>query len=73
MLNARRELEALLDGCDDAALGRAIMHETLGRMTVRQIVEKMAQHEDEHGADVKKLVRQVPASARVTIPLTRRS
>jgi uncharacterized damage-inducible protein DinB len=72
MLNARRELDALLDGADDAALDRAIRHERLGRMTVREIAVKMAEHEDEHAAEIARLVRQVPATGRVTIPLTRR-
>jgi hypothetical protein len=73
MLNVRRELDALLDGCDDAAVDRALMHECFGRMTIADIVVKMAAHEDEHAAELAKLVRQVPSSGRVTIPLTRRS
>jgi hypothetical protein len=73
MLNVRRELDALLDGCDEAALERALMHERFGRMTIADIAVKMAAHEDEHAAEVAKLVRQVPSSGRVTIPLTRRS
>jgi hypothetical protein len=63
----------LLAGCDEAALERALIHERIGRMTVRDVVVKMAGHEDEHAAEVAKLVRQVPASGRVIIPLTRRS
>jgi uncharacterized damage-inducible protein DinB len=73
MLNVRRELDALLAGCDEAALGRTIVHERIGRMTIADIAVKMAAHEDEHAAEVAKLVRQVPSSGRVTIPLTRRS
>jgi uncharacterized damage-inducible protein DinB len=73
MLNARRELDALLAGCDEASLGRAIVHERIGRMTIADIAVKMAAHEEEHAAEIAKLVRQVPASARVIIPLTRRS
>jgi uncharacterized damage-inducible protein DinB len=72
MLNVRRELDALLADCDDAALARPIIHERIGRMTVEQIAVKMASHEEEHAADVARLVRQVPSSARVIIPLTRR-
>lgn len=73
MLNVRRELRALLDGRTEEALSRAIFHERLGRMTVRDMVVKMAQHEDEHGAEVAALVRQAPASGRVIIPLAQRS
>lgn len=73
MLNARRDLEGVLDACDDAGLERAINHERLGRMTIRQIAAKMAGHEAQHGEEIARLVRQVPATARVIIPLTRRS
>ena len=73
MLNARRDLDALLDRCGDAQLDRAIRHERLGRVTVGDMFTKMTVHESEHGAEIAKLVRQVPASGRVIIPLTRRS
>lgn len=74
MLNARRELEAALDRCDDEALeARAIRHETRGRMTLESIFVKMAQHEDEHRMEMTRLVKLAPASARVIIPLARRS
>ena len=73
MLNVRRELDALLAGCDEAALRRTVVHERIGRLTIADIAVKMAAHEDEHAAEVAKLVRQVPSSGRVTIPLTRRS
>lgn len=73
MLNVRRELDALISACDEAALGRAIVHERIGRMTVAEIAVKMAAHEEEHAGDVARLVRQAPSSARVIIPLTRRS
>ena len=42
-------------------------------MTVEAIAVKMAQHEDEHTAEIARLVRQAPAGGRVIIPLTRRS
>lgn len=73
MLNTRRELDALIEGCDEAAFQRALVHERLGRMTIREIAVKMAGHEEEHAIEVAKLARQVPASGRVIIPLTRRS
>jgi uncharacterized damage-inducible protein DinB len=86
MLNTRRDLDAVLNACDDRALqARAIRHETLGRMTLEQIMMKMAGHEAEHAADVAALVKQLPPSARVragvsggepgavTIPLVPRS
>ena len=73
MLNARRDLLAVLERCDDAALERVAVHETLGRMTVREMMTKMAGHEDEHAADVARLVKLAPASARVILPLVRRS
>lgn len=73
MLNVRRELDALLAECDEPEIARAIVHERIGRMTIADIAVKMAAHEDEHAAEVAKLVRQVPSSARVIIPMTRRS
>src|SRR5262245_7644140 len=74
MLNTRRDLEAVLDACDDRALQtRAIRHETAGRMTLEQIMLKMAGHEAEHAADVAILVKLASKSARVTIPLAPRS
>jgi uncharacterized damage-inducible protein DinB len=73
MQAARRDLDALLGGCDGAALARAVRHQRLGRMTVADIAAKMASHEDEHAADVARLIRQTPAAGRVIIPLSRRS
>jgi uncharacterized damage-inducible protein DinB len=73
MQAARRNLDELLAGCDEQRAGRAIQHERLGRMTVAQIAAKIAQHEDEHAAEVARLVRQAPSGGRVIIPLTRRS
>ena len=73
MLNARRDLEAVLAACDDDTLGRAIVHERIGRMTIAEIAAKLAAHESEHTAEIARLVRQVPPSARVIIPLTPRS
>lgn len=61
MQAARRDLEALLDGCDDGALERAVRHETLGRMTVRQMAEKMASHEVEHAEAVAAIIPGLPA------------
>jgi uncharacterized damage-inducible protein DinB len=72
MQASRRDIEALLDG-GDAALARTIMHERIGRMSVRDIVKKMADHEQEHGESVAVLVRQAAAARRVTIPLAPRS
>ena len=60
MQAARRDLDTLLAGCDEAALERAMQHERLGRMTVRDIAVKMTAHEDEHAADVARLARQAP-------------
>lgn len=73
MLNARRDLLDVLDGCDKDVLERAVQHERLGRMTVAEMALKMANHEAEHDGSIAKLVRQQPASGRVTIPLVRRS
>jgi uncharacterized damage-inducible protein DinB len=69
---SRRDLEALLD-TGDAALDRAIVHERIGRMTVEQIVKKMADHEREHTESIAVLARQAQNARRVTIPLTPRS
>ena len=73
MLNTRRDLEAVLDGCDDIGLARTIWHESRGPMTVEAIAVKMTDHEREHARAIGLLVKQAPASARVTIPLARRS
>lgn len=69
---SRREIEALLDA-GDAGLMRTIMHERIGRMTVEDIVKKMADHDDEHAKSVAVLARQAASARRVTIPLARRS
>ena len=69
---SRREIEALLSA-GDAGLKRTIMHERIGRMTVEDIVKKMAGHEDEHATTVAALARQAASARRVTIPLARRS
>lgn len=73
LLNTRRDLMALLEACDEADLQRAILHETLGRMTVDEIAVKMSEHEDEHATAISALVKQAPVSARVIIPLAQRS
>lgn len=73
MLNARRDLDALLDRCDDARLERALHHERIGRMTIADVAVKMREHEEEHTSEIAKLARQAPPSARVTIPLVPRS
>jgi uncharacterized damage-inducible protein DinB len=68
MLNTWRDLEAVLDRCDEPSLdAHAIRHETLGRMTLREIAVKMARHEDEHRVEIAKLVKQAPPSARVAL------
>jgi uncharacterized damage-inducible protein DinB len=72
MQASRRDIEALLDAGDEA-LQRAIVHERIGRMTVEQIVRKMADHEHEHTVQIASLARQAQTTRRVTIPLTPRS
>jgi uncharacterized damage-inducible protein DinB len=72
MQAARRDIEALLDA-GDAVLARTIKHERIGRMTIEEIVKKMADHEREHGESIAALSRQAINARRVTIPLTRRS
>ena len=73
LLNARRDLEAVLSMGGQAALQRPIRHETIGFMTIEQIMLKMSGHEIEHTEEIQRLVKQAPASARVIIPLTTRS
>ena len=73
MQAARRDLDDLLARCDEAALGRAVKHERLGRMTVAGLAAKMASHEREHAAEAAAIIRQLPATGRVIIPLARRS
>ena len=77
MQAARRDLERVLDAAaasgDDAALERTIVHERIGRMTVKDIVEKMSQHEQEHATEVASLARQAQTASHVIIPLKPRS
>ena len=73
LLNARRDLESLLERCDEAGFGRGFVHERFGRMSVLDAVIKLRDHEREHERDVARLVRQAPASARVILPLMQRS
>ncbi len=69
---SRRDVESLLDAGEDV-LHRSIMHERIGRMTVEQIVVKMAGHEREHTVEIASLARQAQNARRVTIPITPRS
>jgi hypothetical protein len=71
MQATRRSLERVLEG-GDSVLERAIIHERLGRMSVRDIAVKMSSHEAEHAAEIERLGRLAPAG-RVTIPLAPRS
>jgi uncharacterized damage-inducible protein DinB len=77
MQAARRDLERVLDATEapsgEAALERAIVHERIGRMTVKDIMVKMASHEVEHAAEIGALVRQAQAASHVIIPLKPRS
>jgi uncharacterized damage-inducible protein DinB len=73
MLNTRRELQLLLEASSDEGLQRTAMHETLGRMTIGQMADKMATHEIEHVEEIAALVKKAPRSARVIIPLAARS
>jgi len=73
MQASRRDLERVLDVCDDAALARTIVHERIGPMTIAQIVAKMSEHEQEHALDVGSLARQAQAASHVIIPLKPRS
>jgi uncharacterized damage-inducible protein DinB len=77
MQAARRDLEQVLDEAaaagDDVALERAIVHERIGRMTVKDIMVKMTTHEDEHAAEIGTLARQAQAASHVIIPLKPRS
>jgi len=69
---SRRDAEHILDS-GEAAFARAIIHERLGRTTIGAMLTKMAAHEAEHASEVESLARQARATARVIIPLTRRS
>jgi uncharacterized damage-inducible protein DinB len=78
MQASRRDLERVLDACAGAAdpaaaLGRAIVHERIGRMTVKDIMVKMAGHEAEHADEVAGLARQAQSASHVIIPLKPRS
>lgn len=72
---SRRDLLAVLDAAEGAgagALDGAIIHERLGRMTVASMMQKQADHEREHAADVSRLASQAAAASRVALPLTER-
>jgi hypothetical protein len=72
LLGVRRELESLLDLPD--VLDRALVHERLGRMTVRDLARKMAHHEREHADAIAALREAIPPLPRpVTVPLRERS
>ncbi len=73
MQASRRDLERVLDASDDLTLERAIVHERIGKMTIRQIMAKMAQHEQEHADEVALLARQAQSASHVIIPLKPRS
>jgi uncharacterized damage-inducible protein DinB len=77
MQASRRDLERVLDACqgdaEERALDRAIVHERIGRMTVAQIIVKMADHEREHADQVAALARQALSASHVIIPLKPRS
>lgn len=73
MLNTRRDLECVLDLCAADGLSRVIRHETLGAMSIEAIAVKVVEHESEHSRAIVNLVKQAPTSARVTVPLARRS
>jgi len=77
MQASRRDLDRVLDACGDGseerALGRAIVHERIGRITVAQIMTKMADHEREHADEVAALARQALSASHVIIPLKPRS
>ena len=73
MQASRRDVQLFLDDIDDAGLTRAILHERLGRVTVGEMIEKMAVHEQEHAEAVTQLARQARSAQRVTIPLSPRS
>ena len=73
MLNARRDLEDVIGRCDEATLARTLQHKRLGRMTIADVMTRMADHESEHAASIVKLGRQAPQSGRVILPLIPRS
>lgn len=72
MVAARRDIEGVLDE-GERGLERAIRHERLGRMTVRDMLVKVAGHEPEHAADVARLAKAAPQTGPVIIPLRPRS
>jgi len=73
MQASRRDVQSLLEHIDDDALTRAIVHERLGRVTVGEMIKKMAVHEQEHAEAVTQLARQARSAQPVTIPLSPRS
>jgi hypothetical protein len=72
MQAARRDLEHILDAAD-GKMHRAIVHERIGRMTIQQIMEKMADHEREHAEEISRLAKLAESARPVSIPLMQRS
>jgi len=69
----RRALDLALAGADERALEHAIVHGRLGRVTVREMAAKVAAHEAEHAAAVRRLAAEAPPTRRVIIPITERA
>lgn len=68
-----RDLDDVLRSCDDSTLQRTVRHERDGLFTIAQMIEKTAAHEREHAEAIGRMVRSLPATGRVIIPLARRS
>lgn len=73
LLNARRELDMLLDAADDAALAHEVRHEKMPPTPVSTLLVMLSQHDEAHATEIARLARLAPASARVTLPLRQRS
>lgn len=68
-----RDLDDVLSSHNDRALQRSVRHERMESLTIEQMVAKTAAHEAEHADAIARIVRSLPATGRVIIPLSQRS
>jgi uncharacterized damage-inducible protein DinB len=73
LLNARRELDRLVEEADDARLAAEVTAPGGGRVSLAALLGMLAGHDIEHAGEIARLARLAPASARVTLPSRQRS
>lgn len=73
LLNARRELDTLLERAGPGGLAVEVDAPGGARLPLATLLTLLAEHDDEHAKEIARLARLAPASARVTLPLRQRS